>query len=192
MLKILFLFISSFLSLSNGGDMYASDDDGDDDRIYYKSTPTHTFKFNIYNTLEDCKVNKYTDQFVIDYDEKCSCFDNKTVCMKKIIDSESFINTNWSKYTNHLNISKCLLQNDVINKCFYCNNNYIYIFDQYDDGKCQMIGIIIVVFLLLFIILLCVFLVRFLKKIMTRDVSNAGYRRINSDTKIRIYKKEEL
>ena len=193
MIKMKFLLLTSFLSLSlsYGEDIYDTDDDVDDDRIFYKSTPEHIFKFNIYDSRNDCKENQFADQFTIQYEKKCSCFDNTTVCIKKIIDSESFINTNWSKYTNHLNITKCLLENYVINECFSCGNKYLYIFDEYDYGKCQMIGIIIFVFLFLIISLCCIFLIGFIRKIMKKDRTNLGYRRINSDTRIRLYKIDE-
>ena len=113
----------------------------------------------------DCNENQFADQFTIEYNKKCNCSDNTTVCVKKIINSDSFINTNWSKYTNHLNVSKCLLENYVINLCFKCGNKYVYIFDEYDYGKCQMIGIIIFVFLFLFISLLSIFFIRFIRKL---------------------------
>tara|TARA_Y100000389_G_scaffold203720_1_gene253168 strand:+ start:1309 stop:1881 length:573 start_codon:yes stop_codon:yes gene_type:complete len=190
MIKIIFLLLTSFLSFSYGEDIYGSDD-GDDDRIFYKETPEHILKFNIYDSQNDCKVNQFTDHFTIEYDKKCTCFDNTTVCIKKIIDSESFINTNWSKYSNDLNISKCLLENGVINECFSCKNKYLYIFDEYDNSKCEMIGIIMVVFLFLIITLLFIFLVRFIRKIMKKDRTNLGYQRINSDTRIRLYKIDE-
>ena len=191
MTKIIVLLLTSFLFLSYGGDIYESDDNVDDDRINYKSAPEHIFKFNTYNSQNDCNENQFADQFTIEYNKKCNCFDNTTVCVKKIINSDSFIITNWSKYTNHLNISKCLLENYVINQCFKCGNKYLYIFDEYDYGKCQMIGIIIFVFLFLLISLCCIFFIRFIRKLSKKNRTNLGYQRINSDTRIRLYKINE-
>ena len=195
MIRYILILILSLLSPSKTSDMYGSDDDRDDDIFTYHRTPKHTLKFNIFDNKKYCILNKSDNRFSIEFDKNCKCKDDYEKCMNNIIHSDSFMKMNWSKYIKNLNISKCYLGNNTLNKinnCFQCEDKYLYVFDRFDIDRCKLIGYIYTVFIFIILFLLFISIYKFTKKVIIKHNRNIEYQRVNDGTTVRLINDSDI
>lgn len=186
---IKYILILVLLSMSKASDIYGSDDDNDDDIYNYHRTPKHNLDFNIFDNKKYCILNKSDNRFSIEFDKKCKCKDDYEKCMNNIIHSDSFMKMNWSEYTENLNISKCFLDNNTINKinnCFLCQGKYLYVFDQFDTDRCKLIRYIYTIFIFIIVFLLFISIYKFTRKVVIKNDRNIEYQTVNDGTTVRL------
>ena len=192
---IKYILILGILSLSKASDIYGSDDDSDDDIFTYHKTPKHILKFNIFDNKKYCILNKSDKRFSIEFDKKCRCKDNYEKCMNNIINSDLFMKMNWSKYIDNLNISKCFLGNNTVNKinyCFQCQDKYLYVFDEFDIDRCKLLRYTYTIFILIILFILFVSVYKFTKKVIIKNNRNIEYQRVDDDTTVRLINNSDI